>query len=455
MFELLKRLSRLGGLKKSCPKTCQTAGSEGVTASPPKKRKLAVVGVGSAGLLTLTHFCTWLDEDWEIYSIYNPAKQILGIGESTNGEFVGLLERGTRFCLGHQDDLDALDATLKFGSKFENWREQSWINPLLDGNTAIHFSNFNFKSFVFQRLEKHWPRQFRFLEGDVRGMINHPDRVTVMLDDREVDFDYVIDCMGTPETYDEYVISDCSPVNRCQIHSITDFKYEPYTDHIAHANGWMFGVPLQSRKTFGYLYNDQITPKEEAIADMKRMLGVDEIENKEYAFKCYYAKALVQGRIFKNGNKALFFEPLVANSMFIYIYTNRLIVDYISGETCLERTNAAFVKAVQELEDVISYYYQGGSIFQSPFWDQAIRHTRARLEKRPEFTEIMNTYRTLKQRGILNTAPIYGYKPLTWEIVDEQMGYGYIEGLEVADDLIDSFLMDEYDDSAHETRMSA
>ena len=23
-------------------------------------------------------------------------------------------------------------------------------------------------------------------------------------------------------------------------------------------------------------------------------------------------------------------------------------------------------------------------------------------------------------------APVYGYKPLTWEIVDEQMGYGYL-----------------------------
>ncbi len=395
-------------------------------ATPQKKKKLGVIGIGSAGLLSLVHFCTWLDDGWEIYSIHNPAKPILGIGESTNGEFVGLLERGCHFHLGNQKDLDALDATLKFGSKFRDWREHSWINPLLDGNTAIHFNNFRFKDFVYERLEKLWPRQFRVIEGDVKGMANYPDRVVVTIDDQEHEFDYIIDCMGFPPSYDEYVISDCSPVNRCLIHSVTDFEYEPFTDHIAHANGWMFGVPLQSRKTYGYLYTDRITPKEEAIRDMKRILGVDELDDKEYVFKCYYTRKLVDGRICRNGNKALFFEPLVANSIFIYTYATRCIYDYIMGMVDTQATNALFVKAVQEMEDVISYYYQGGSIYQSEFWDYATAHARTRLDDRQEFRDIMNTYRSLKNRGVLYTAPVYGYKPLTWEIVDEQMGYGYV-----------------------------
>jgi tryptophan 7-halogenase len=416
LFEKLKNLT----MKKT-----STPVTEG--GSCLKKKKLGVIGVGSAGLLSLVHFCTWLDDSWEIYSIHNPAKKILGIGESTNGEFVGLLERGTRFCLGSQADLDALDATHKFGSKFMNWRENSWINPLLDGNIAIHFNNYRFKDFVYDRLEKLWPNQFRVIEGDVKGMTNHRDRVTVTIDDREHDFDFVIDCMGFPSSYDNYVISDCSPVNRCLIHSVTDYEFEPLTDHIAHSHGWMFGVPLKSRKTFGYLFNDKITPKEEAIEDMKRMIEVDQLEDKEYVFNCYYSRTLVDGRICKNGNKALFFEPLVANSIFIYIYGIRCIYDYMMGLVDQPTTNAAFVKAVQEMEDVISYYYHGGSTFQSEFWDFATQHTRQRLEKRQEFKDIMNTYKTLKNRGILHTAPTYGLKPLTWEIVDEQMGFGYVD----------------------------
>jgi hypothetical protein len=395
--------------------------------APARKRKLGVIGAGSAGVLTLVHFCTWLDSDWEVYSIHNPARPILGIGESTNGEFVGLLERGIRFCLGNQSDLDALDATIKYGSKFMNWRNNSWINPLLDGNVAIHFNNFRFKELVFDRLEKFWPRQFRRLDGDVKHMTNLEDRVIVRVDDQDYEFDYVIDCMGTPSSYEGYTISDCTPVNRCQIHSITDYEYEPFTDHIAHENGWMFGVPLKGRKTYGYLYNDTITPKEEALAHMKQMLGVDQLEDKEYIFKCYYTRQMAEGRICKNGNKALFFEPLVANSIFIYLYTNRLIYNYILGISSAEKVNMDFVKAVQEMEDVISYYYHRGSIFQTPFWDYAAAHTHARLENRPEFKNIMRTYRQLKDRGLLYTGPVYGFKPLTWEIVDEAMGCGYID----------------------------
>ena len=390
------------------------------------KKKLGVIGVGSAGLLSLVHFCTWLDDSWEIYSIHNPARPILGIGESTNGGFVGLLERGTHFNLGNQEDLAALDATVKFGSQFSGWRDNSWVNPLLDGNTAIHFNNFHFKDFVYERLEKLWPKQFRFIEGEVQGLKNHPSHVAVTIDERDVNFDFVMDCTGFPSSYDDYTISDCTPVNRCQIHSVTDFEYEPFTDHIAHANGWMFGVPLMSRKTYGYMYNDTITTKEEAIEDMKRILKVDDIEDKEFKFKCYYTQNLVEGRICKNGNKALFFEPLVANSIFVYLFAARAFYDYMMVGVCADKTNESFVAEVKKMEDVVSYYYQGGSTYESKFWDYAAKHTKARIEKRTEFNEMMGVYKALKDRGILHTAPAYGFSPITWEIVDEQMGYGYI-----------------------------
>lgn len=387
------------------------------------KKRLAVIGVGSAGLLSLTHFCTWLDTDWEVYSIHNPAKKILGIGESTNGGFVGLLERGCHFALGHEKDLEALDATLKFGSRFKNWREHDWLNPLLDGNTAIHFNSFKFKEFVYERLEKLWPRQFRVIEGDVKGLKSHDTGVTIDIDGQQHEFDYAIDCMGFPESYDDYVISECTPVNRCLIHSVYPYEFKPETDHIATRNGWMFGVPLQSRKTYGYLYNDRFATKDEARADMANILGVDEIGEREYIFKVYYTEKMIEGRICKNGNKALFFEPLVANSIFLYIYNARLFFDHIIGEVDPALVNKSFTTAVQEMEDVISYYYKGGSIYQSEFWDYAIDLTSKRLEKRKPFHELMQGYSELKERGVLHQGRDYAFAPITWEIVDHAMGY--------------------------------
>jgi hypothetical protein len=39
----------------------------------------------------------------------------------------------------------------------------------------------------------------------------------------------------------------------------------------------------------------------------------------------------------------------------------------------------------------------------------------------------MQSYRKLKKQGLLNAGRNYGFKPLTWEIIDEQLGYAYID----------------------------
>lgn len=388
-----------------------------------RRKRLGVIGVGSAGILGLCHFCTWLGNDWDVVSIHNPNKPILGIGESTNGGFVGLLERATHFALGHKDDLAELDATLKFGSRFKNWRDHTWLNPLLDGNTAIHFNSFMFKDFAHRRLAKIWPEKFKVIEGDVKSVKSFPHKVTVDIDGRKEDFDYVIDAMGYPKDLSDYIMSDCTPVNRCIIHNMKDYELTHETDHIATRHGWMFGVPLISRKTYGYMFNDNYTTVEEATEDMKEILGVDKVDGKEYLFNCYYTTKLIEGRVLKCGNKALFFEPLVANSIFLYILGVRMFFDHIVDNVPANDLNHRYVLAVQEMEDVISYYYKGGCIFESKFWDFATKKCADRLEHRQRFKDLCAQYGQLKSEGRLHYAPTYAFSPLTWELVDEQMGY--------------------------------
>jgi hypothetical protein len=395
------------------------------------KRKIAVIGAGSAGLLSTAHLCTWLDESWEIHAIYNPKKKILGIGESTNGQFVSLLERGTNFSLASEEDLGALEATLKFGSKFVGWRKHSWINPLLSGNIAIHFNNRRFKDFVYGRLAALWPNQFRVLEGDVREMTAYSDHVRVVTDQGPQDFDWVIDCTGTPSSFDGYTMSDCTLADRCRIHMIERYDFEPFTDHIATRDGWMFGVPLRGHKTYGYIYSSAFTETGAAEEEMRRLLGAPKLEagnyDEHYPFRCYYANELISGRVCKNGNKALFFEPLLANSMFIYIYALRLMYDHIVGAHEVSLSNKRFVQAVRQMEDVISYYYQGGSTFQTPFWQASESHARARLAKRTDFSDFMRSLADSKRRGVVHMGPSYVFSPHTWQIVESQMGYGYLD----------------------------
>jgi hypothetical protein len=378
--------------------------------------------------LSAAHLCTWLDESWEICSVYDPSKKILGIGESTNGAFVSTLERATNFSLANVEDLAALDATIKYGSKFLNWRSHSWVNPLLSGNIAIHFNTLRLKDFVFGRLRENWPNQFTVLEADVQAVENYADHVRLRTDRGEHDFDYVIDCMGTPSSFDGYTMSDCTLIDRCRVHTVQHYEYEPFTDHIATRDGWMFGVPLDGYKTYGYLYNSSITEPQAAEAEMMRLLGVRSLDegkyDARYAFRCYHANELISGRVCKNGNRALFFEPLLANSVFLYIYASRLIYDHIVSGQDVSRCNAAFITAVQQMEDVISYYYRGGSTFDSAFWKAASDGANTRLQRRTAFFEYLTKLRDMKRRGIMHSAPAYGFSPHTWQVVDAQMGYG-------------------------------
>lgn len=391
------------------------------------KRKIAIIGAGSAGVLTAAHLCTWLDNSWEIWAVHNPERKILGIGESTNGSFISVLERGTNFSVALPDDLASLDATIKYGSQFINWREHRWVNPLLSGNIAIHFNNRRFKDFVFQRLSEIWTDQFRVVEADVQEVQNYADHVTLSTDRGLYDFDFVVDCTGTPASFDGYTMSDCSLVDRCRIHKIESYDYQPFTDHIATRDGWMFGVPLKSGKTYGYLYNHAITEAAAAEEELKRVLGVARLDAGDYdalfSFRCYYANQVISGRVCKNGNKALFFEPLLANSMFLYVFVARLVYDHVVGGQDAGRCNNLFTKSAQEVEDVISYYYKGGSNFETEFWKASVERATARLERRPEFFEYLNKLAELKKNGVMHTGAPYAFSPHTWQVVDAQLGY--------------------------------
>ena len=396
-------------------------------------KRLAVIGAGSAGLLTATHLCTWLDNTWQIFLIHNPDKKILGIGESTNGGFVSLLERGTNFSLANPADLAELDATLKYGSKFVDWRAEPFVNPLLSGNIAIHFNNRRFRDFIVARLDRLWPEQFRVLEADVTEVQNYADHVSVSTSKGPEDFDYVVDCTGTPASFTGYTLSDCTLVDRCRVHRVEQYEYEPFTDHIATEHGWMFGVPLKGYKTYGYLYHSGYTDTHSAEEAMMKRLGTSSLEagayDAHYAFRCYYANELISGRVCRNGNKALFFEPLIANSMFLYMYATRLIFDHVVGGEDAARCNSRFVKSVQEMEDVISYYYQGGSTFETPFWTASAARAKARLEKRKQLSNYFRELNALKQRGVMLGGPPYAFSPQTWQIVDASLGYRSFEAL--------------------------
>ena len=86
--------------------------------------KFAVVGTGTAGILSLSFLLAYAPEPIEVYSIHNPKKPILGVGESTSTQIPSVLYDAIKFSL--LEDSHELDATLKLGVKFADWREKDF-----------------------------------------------------------------------------------------------------------------------------------------------------------------------------------------------------------------------------------------------------------------------------------------------------------------------------------------
>ena len=337
-------------------------------------KKLGIIGVGSAGIQSLCHFLSWLDNDWQVISIHNPNIPIVGIGESTNPTFTSALERGINFNL--HDDLEELEATLKIGTVYKNWREQDFVNPLISGSAAIHFNTFKLKDFALKRLHSQWGNKFAQIDGNITNLTETDSEVLVQIDGQEHTFDYVIDCRGFPKDYSGYVVFDDAPVNHALVHNVQQRGDWVYTGHRATVDGWMFEIPLTTRQSFGYLFNDKITSVEQAKENFAKEIGVTELDNIEYKFTSYYSNNILSKRVIKNGNSAVFFEPLFANSLWLYNAINQIFFDYLNGKCDRDYVNAYFADKAIQVRDMICFTYHGGSIYDTEFWKYTKSYTQ-------------------------------------------------------------------------------
>ncbi len=388
--------------------------------------RIAVLGVGTAGLTSLAHCLAHLSDDWIVYSISDPETPILGIGESTTPMIPGQLFNGARFTL--MQDSDELDATVKYGVKYVGWRKHDFYSNILPPNHAIHFNNFKLKEFCVKRFNERWKDKFSTIHGKIINVTNGDNEVLVKVNEDLYKFDYVIDCRGYPEDYSEYVVSNAIPVNHCLVHTVNEPGNWTWTYHVAHRNGWMFGIPLKTRQGWGYLYNDTITEKEEAIADIAERFRVSESDLKlrEFKFKTYYAKKFIDGRIVKNGNRALFFEPMEALSGNFYGTLMRTFISYLDGTINEDHFNTSLTHEAQDIENFICFMYHGGSTYDSKFWNITKEKCRAHLHNNERFNFFIDLIKTLKPHE-------YEFKMWTpflstnWIDFDLNLGYNYLQ----------------------------
>jgi hypothetical protein len=394
------------------------------------KEKIAIIGVGSAGIQSICQMLVWTDESYEITSIYNPDIPIIGIGESTNPSFVEALELGLDFNL--YDDIKKINGTLKLGSRYKKWRQNDFMSPLLMGTVAIHFNTHKLVEFSLPRLRQRWAGKFNEVLGTVTALQNLKDRVDVTVNGKVSSYDYVIDCTGFPTDFLDCEMPEM-PVNHCLVHNMPQNDNEwLYTGHVATPDGWMFEVPLTNRVSYGYLFNDTITNEATAKENFSKEIGVpvEALENKEYKFKSYYSKKILDGRICKNGNRAIFFEPLFANSLWFYNQISMLFNEHIKGQATEQEVNDRFSVFANQVREMIWFKYHGGSIHNTPFWQHVQTQGKQEVKNSVNLARVqegLKEMNTTRDWGTVHRDLKWIYNALNLTIVDKRFEYNYFQ----------------------------
>jgi tryptophan halogenase len=396
-----------------------------------RPKNIAIIGAGTSGIQGACHYCAYLASlGWTVTLIHSPDINILGIGESTNPPFVESLEDGANFNI--IDDLSEIDGTLKFGTHYVDWRENPFTVPTLSGHAAVHMNTFKLKEFSLPRLKAIWGKKFQIIEGSVSILKNYKDSVHVVIDDTDYYFDYAVDNRGFPESYEEYVVIADNPVNHALIHNKTTTEQSNTTLHKATLDGWMFGVPLTTRTSYGYLFNDTITSLNQAKDNFSKQINVnvEDLDNIEYKFKSYYKSKILNGRIISNGNRAVFFEPMFANSLWLYKNVDQLFVSYMTGILTESQVNDYFVSMSKDVEELICFFYHGGSTYDTEFWKTVKPYASKKLETSKSFDimkNIMTRQYRLKQFNPKINEHSWVFSEKHMFGIDENLGYNYFK----------------------------
>jgi hypothetical protein len=307
--------------------------------------------------------------------------------------------------------------------------------PLESPSYGIHFNNFKLRDFCFKRFKTKWGDKFNTIEGKVTSVTNNKTHAEIIVNNRIHHFDYVIDCRGTPADFTDYTVLDDFTVNHCLVNIIEKPGTWNSSINQATTHGWMFGIPLQSRQGWGYLYNDKITTREEAVAEIESLFGVPNPKLNEFIFKSYYANTFFDGRILKNGNRAFFFEPIEGMAGFFYDTSLRYFTDFLNGQVNTDVLNEHLLKAVKDIENFVYFLYQGGSTFDSKFWNVTKEKSARQLRNKSNGSRwrlvLLNIKKALENPTLhIDSNQTGRWSPEHWIRWSNNLGYDYFKDLE-------------------------
>ena len=324
-------------------------------------KKISIVGAGNAACISaLTlHIEGQLKRDnvSEIEICYDPDVSIEKVGQGTLPSITRLISQVLD--LTYYQEENKTKSTIKSGILYENWGKKTPKNfhPFLMSSPATHYvphllSKVVLESGLFKVVERN---------------IEDPEE--------EIDSDFIFDCRGGKGRDKKLYKKIINPLNSVLLYNKKGRDSNLlYTRTVATPNGWTFVIPNMDSVSYGYLYNDTITSKEDARKDFLDRFDLPEVDS-ELSFDNYVAKSMFTGeRTILNGNKFCFIEPLEATSTSFYQLVTSVAWNYMFSQgqgTSKKESNRFIHREVEKIQNFIMWHYHTGSKYNTPFWKYA------------------------------------------------------------------------------------
>jgi hypothetical protein len=359
-------------------------------------KKITVVGGGNAGCfssLILVQFFRWNNSpeypvDIEVELIHNPNVGPEPIGQATLVDAPETLSTVTDWNWYNND----IYATPKTGILYKDWGKvnEKMFHTFPANTIAMHFCPSTLQNKILNS------NYFKVIEDDVTDL-------------SKIDSDYIFDCRGKPSDFTNYK-KLVNPINACILGKPNwNTSEQIWSDHIATPDGWTFVIPTKENSpsrngSVGYLYNKDITPKDQAEKNFLEMFDVD--ITKHLNFNNYVAKDLIiDDRIFLNGNRLYFLEPMESSSLFTHNYTTRwyqsILLQVINKKIDKRECDNRFDEAkeslkifIKEIQDFILWHYLFGSKYDTPFWNYAKKLSNEKLTGDRNYNMLFNFIKT-------------------------------------------------------------
>jgi len=251
---------------------------------------------------------------------------------------------------------------------------------------AYHFNAAKFADLLAKNAQSKFnvKHQFATIVGakkDLQGNIVQ----LLTNNDEELSFDFYIDCSGFSSILidKELSVSFISKADELltdtvlvQPMPISDAdEINPYTTATAHEAGWIWDIPLTTRRGTGFVYSSRHMTDEQALTLYAEYLGVDKTEfsprklpmeigyRKEFWHKNCVALGLAQG----------FLEPLEATSILLTDFSAELLARNFPRDTAeiassTQYYNKVVTYAWERVVDFIKLHYCISDRTDSQFW---------------------------------------------------------------------------------------